>query len=130
MFDYNNSVSPRATRPPSLAPVGCGQNGVVITIIIIIIILVIVIILVVIVIVIVIVIIIIALIGCGQNGVAANGAAAKVMSFDGLGKKVRPGTLRGQKQVNGSTQKVPLSKELKFAVTPLVSADPFRPLPK
>ena len=26
------------------------------------------------------------------NGVSTNGASAKVMSFDGLGKKVRPGT--------------------------------------
>ena len=33
------------------------------------------------------------LVGCGQNGVNANGAAAEVMHFDRLGTKVRPGTL-------------------------------------
>ena len=30
--------------------------------------------------------------GCGQTGVNTNGAAAKVMYFDGLEEKVRPGT--------------------------------------
>ena len=30
--------------------------------------------------------------GCKTNGVNTNGAAAKVMNFDRLGKKVRPGT--------------------------------------
>ena len=30
--------------------------------------------------------------GRGQAGSTLNGAAAKVISFDGLGKKVRPGT--------------------------------------
>ena len=29
---------------------------------------------------------------CGQHGVNTNGAAAKVMDFVRLGKKVRPGT--------------------------------------
>ena len=33
-----------------------------------------------------------AVLGCGQNEVDANGAAAKVMNFEGLEKKVRPGT--------------------------------------
>ena len=28
--------------------------------------------------------------GCGQNGVDTNGAAATVMNVDGFGKKVRP----------------------------------------
>ena len=32
------------------------------------------------------------LIGHGQMGVNTNGAAAKVNNYDGLGKKVRPGT--------------------------------------
>ena len=42
------------------------------------------------------------------------------MIFDGLGKKVRPGSFGKIKQASGSTQKVPLSKNMKFAVTPLV----------
>ena len=54
------------------------------------------------------------------NVVNTNGAAAKVMNFDRLGKKVRPGTLGISKKVDGSTQKVPLSKNMTFAVTPLV----------
>ena len=34
----------------------------------------------------------VALLGCGLSGVDINGAAAKVMNLDSLGKKVRPGT--------------------------------------
>ena len=47
------------------------------------------------------------------NGVSTNGAAAKVMNFDGLGKKVSPGTFRS---------------DLKCAVTRVVltPAVPFR----
>ena len=45
------------------------------------------------------------------DGVNTNGAAAKVIMFDRLGKKVRPGTFEHTKVgYNGSTQKVPLSK--------------------
>ena len=50
---------------------------------------------------------------------------------DRLGKKVRPGTL-GEiyaTQLNGSTQKVPLSKSMNFAVTPVVPTS-FVPFPK
>ena len=60
------------------------------------------------------------------NGVDTNGAAAEVMHFDRLGKKVRPGTFGKIKQVSGSTRKVPLSKNMNFAVTPLVLT-PFVP---
>ena len=42
------------------------------------------------------------------DGVNTNGAAAKVVNFDKLGKKVHPGTFGRIKQVNGSTQKVPV----------------------
>ena len=46
------------------------------------------------------------------NVVNTNEAAAKVIGFDRLGKKVQPGTL-GNIQVDGSTQKVPQSKNIK-----------------
>ena len=46
------------------------------------------------------------------NGVNTNGAAAKVIDFDRLGEKVRPGTFgKTNKQVNESAQKVPLSQK-------------------
>ena len=56
--------------------------------------------------------------GLRTNGVDTNGAAAKVITFDRLGKKY--------------THKVPLSKIVKFAVASLVLTPfvPFRwPLP-
>ena len=61
------------------------------------------------------------------NGVSTNGAAAEVMDFDRLGKKVRPGTFgRINKGLIGVPQKVPLPKNMEFAVTPLVLT-PFVP---
>ena len=61
------------------------------------------------------------LVGRGQNGVNTNGAAAKVMDFDRLRKKVRPGTFwniaAGQRE---HRRKVPLSTNITFAVTPVV----------
>ena len=65
--------------------------------------------------------------GCGQMGSTLMGAAAKVMNFDRLGNKVRPGTFgKINRQVNGSAQKVPLSNNMKFAVTPM-ALTPFVP---
>ena len=65
--------------------------------------------------------------GCGQmNGVNSTGAAAKVTFVDRLGKKVRPGTFGKMEVGNWSTQKVPLSKNTKFPVAPLVLT-PFVP---
>ena len=69
--------------------------------------------------------------GCGQmNGVNSTGAAAKVTFVDRLGKKVRPGTFGKMEVGNWSTQKVPLSKNTKFPVAPLVLTPfvPFRDL--
>ena len=62
------------------------------------------------------------------NGVNTSGAAAEVMSFDGLGKKVRPGTFGeikvGYREYPKST---PVNtKNMKFAVTPL-ALTPFVP---
>ena len=58
------------------------------------------------------------------NGVNTNVAAAKVMIFDRLGEKVRPGTFGKIKGVPKKSQ----SKNMRFAVTPLVltPAVPFR----
>ena len=39
------------------------------------------------------------------NGVNTNGAAAKVMKFDRLGKKVRPGTLGKISRLTGGPKK-------------------------
>ena len=53
------------------------------------------------------------------NGVNTHGAVAKVMNSDRLGKKVRPGTFgKTRSRLTGVPQKVPLSKIMKFAVTP------------
>ena len=51
------------------------------------------------------------------SGVNTNGAAAKVMIFDGLGKKVRPGTWEDKSRLAGVPKKS-LSKNKKSAVTP------------
>ena len=64
------------------------------------------------------------------NGVNTNGAAAKVMNFDRLGKKVRPGTFgKDKRSLTGVSQKVPLPKNMKSQVTPLVLT-PFVPFPQ
>ena len=55
-----------------------------------------------------------------KNGVNTNGATAKVTFFDRSGKRYAVALLGRYKYVNGSTQQVPLSKNMKFAVTPLV----------
>ena len=62
-------------------------------------------------------------------GSTLNGAAAKVTNFDRFGEKVRPGTFwKMNLGFYGSTQKAPLSKHTKFAVTPLALTPsvPFR----
>ena len=57
-------------------------------------------------------------VSCGQMGsTLINGAAAKVMNFDRLGKKVRPSTFRKIKVGSREYPKI-MSKNMKFAVTP------------
>ena len=62
------------------------------------------------------------LIGCGPMESALVGPLQKVMNFDRLGKKVRPGTFGkikvGQREY--PKNKKSLSKNIKIAVTPLV----------
>ena len=59
--------------------------------------------------------------GCGKNGVNANGAAAEVRNFDTLGKKVRPGIFGEDKsRLTGIPRKPLCPKKMKIAVTPLV----------
>ena len=65
---------------------------IVIIIIIIVIILVIIVIIVITIIIVILIVIIMIIPWLRTHGVNAHGAAAKVMNFDGLGKKVRPGT--------------------------------------
>ena len=62
------------------------------------------------------------------EGVNTNRAAAKVMNLTFWGKRYALALLGRYKQVSGSAQKVPLSKNLSLAVTPLVLAPsvPFR----
>ena len=61
------------------------------------------------------------------NGVNTNGATAKVMHFDRLGETCTPWHFwEDNMSVNGSTRKVPLSKHMRFAVTPSVPT-PFVP---
>ena len=64
---------------------------------------------------------------CGHL-VNANGADAKVMNFDRLGKKGTPWHFWQYKsRLTGVTKRsLPLSKNMKFAVTPLVPT-PFVP---
>ena len=50
------------------------------------------------------------------NWVNTNGAAAKI-SFDRSGKKARPGTLRRQDKVNGSTPKVRVKRHQIAVIT-------------
>ena len=55
------------------------------------------------------------------NGVNTNGAAAEVMKFDRLRKRYALAVLgRNDNYVNGSTQKVSLSNNMRSASTPLV----------
>ena len=63
------------------------------------------------------------------NGVNANGAAAKVMNSDWLGKNVRHGTFGKIKVGERECPKSPSVENLKFAVTPLVLT-PFVPFRK
>ena len=65
------------------------------------------------------------------DGVNTNGGRCKSNEFRLIGgKRCALALLGRQKQVNGSTQKVPLSKNIKLAVTPLVLSPfvPFRGL--
>ena len=63
----------------------------------------------------------------GTDGVHTPGAAAKVMSFGRLGKKVRPGTFGKMKVSQREYPKSPSVKQnMTFAVTPLVLT-PFVP---
>ena len=64
--------------------------------------------------------------GRGQIGIDTNGTAAKVMNFDRSGKNVRPGTFGEIKVGYREYPKVPLSKNMKCALTPLVLT-PFVP---
>ena len=62
------------------------------------------------------------------NGVSTNGAAAKVMKFDGLEKKVRPGTSgKINSRLAGVPKKSLCPQKMKSAVTPVVLT-PFVPL--
>ena len=54
------------------------------------------------------------------NGINTNGAAAEVMNFDRLGKKVRPVTFGKIKAGSREYPKSPSIKNMEFAVTPLV----------
>ena len=87
-----------------------GQHGTELIVVIVISIMVIIEITIIIIMITIIVIVIIVVINdwLRTNGVNTNGAAAKVMSFDRLGEKVRPGTLG--RRLTGVPKKVPLSK--------------------
>ena len=63
------------------------------------------------------------------NEVTTNGAAAKVMVSDRSGKMYALALLGRYKYVNGSTQKVPLSKEAWRLCSDPISADPICPFP-
>ena len=58
--------------------------------------------------------------GCGQTGSTLMGPLQKQLFLTNWGKRYALALLGRQKQVNWSTQKVPLSKNMKFVVTPLV----------
>ena len=58
--------------------------------------------------------------GLRTSGVSTSGAAAKVMNFDRLGKKVRPGTFGNIKLGQREYTKSPCNKNNSLAVTPLV----------
>ena len=60
------------------------------------------------------------------NGVSTDGAAAKVMVFERLGKKVRPVTFGKTKVGYREYPKGPSVKDITFAATPLVLT-PFVP---
>ena len=62
------------------------------------------------------------------NGVNTNGAAAKVMNFDRLGEKVRPGTSGKIKAGQRECPKGPSVKEHEIRSDP-ISADPICPFP-
>ena len=62
------------------------------------------------------------------NGVNTNGAAAKVMKFDRLGKKVRPGTFGKTKVGQREYPKSPSVKKHTICSDP-ISADPIGPFP-
>ena len=59
-----------------------------------------------------------AVLGLRTSGVSTNGAAAEVRNFDGLGEKGTPWHFWEEtSRLTGVPQKVPLSKNKKFAVT-------------
>ena len=62
------------------------------------------------------------------NGVSTNGAAAEAMNFDGLGKKVRPGTFGKIKAGEREHAKGPSLKKHVICSDP-ISADPICPFP-
>ena len=64
----------------------------------------------------------------GVNTVNTNGAAAKVMNFDRLRKKVRPGTFGKIKVGQREHPKSPSVEKHEIRSDP-ISADPIRPLP-
>ena len=62
------------------------------------------------------------------NGVDTNGATAKVINFDRLGKKVRPGTFGEDKsRLTGVPKRSVYQKKHDICSDP-ISADPIRPL--
>ena len=59
-----------------------------------------------------------------------NGAAANIIDFDRLGKKVRPGTFGEIKsRLTGAPKRSPCQKTHKIRSDPM-SADPIRPFPR
>ena len=63
------------------------------------------------------------------NGVNTNEAAAKVMNFDKLGKKVRPGIFGNDKsRLTGAPKKSPCQKKTYKNCSDHISADPIHPL--
>ena len=63
------------------------------------------------------------------NGVNTNGAAAKAINFDRLGKKLTPGTFGKIKVGSREYPKGPSVKKTCKKCSDLISADPIRPSP-
>ena len=68
-------------------------------------------------------------VGCGQNGVNTNGAAAKLINIDRLGEKVRPGTTGNIKVGYREYPKSASVKKHENCSDP-IGADPICPFPK
>ena len=66
--------------------------------------------------------------GLRTKGVSTKGAAAKVMKFDSLGKKVRPGTFGDIKICSREYPKSPSVKKHGICSDP-INADPICPFP-